>query len=54
MWGKEHGKAVFMQSQDIVTYLAELGQELHHLGVQQPIRILLIGGHAGSQQTYDE
>jgi hypothetical protein len=41
---KEHGKAVVMQAQDIVTYLAELGQELQHLGVQQPIRILLVGG----------
>ena len=41
---KEHGKAVAMQAQDIVTYFAELGQELQHLGVQQPIRILLIGG----------
>ncbi|MFL5656789.1 MAG: hypothetical protein ACJ8CB_21740 [Ktedonobacteraceae bacterium] len=33
-----------MQAQDIVTYFAELGQELQHLGVQHPIRILLIGG----------
>jgi len=41
---KEHGKAVAMQAQDIVTYFAELGQELQHLGVQHPIRILLIGG----------
>ena|SRR5437868_9668521 len=36
---KEHVKAVAMQAQDIVTYFAELGQELQH-----PIRILLIGG----------
>jgi len=41
---KEHGKAVAMQAQDIVTYLAALGQELQHLGVQHPIRILLVGG----------
>ncbi len=41
---KEHGKAVVMQAQEIVTYLAELGQELQHLGVQHPIRILLVGG----------
>jgi len=33
-----------MQAQEIVTYLAELGQELQHLGVQHPIRILLVGG----------
>jgi hypothetical protein len=44
MMGNEHGKAVAMQAQDIVTYFAELGQELQHLGVQHPIRILLIGG----------
>jgi|SRR6266436_407691 len=41
---KEHVKAIAMQAQDIVTCLAELGQELQHLGVQQPIRILLVGG----------
>lgn len=33
-----------MQAQEIETYLAELGQELHHLGVQHPISILLVGG----------
>src|SRR5439155_19623545 len=44
MLRKEHVKAVAMQAQDIITYFAELGQELQHLGVQHPIRILLIGG----------
>src|SRR6185312_16875755 len=33
-----------MKTQDIVSYLGELGQELQHLGLQQPIRILLVGG----------
>lgn len=33
-----------MQAQEIETYLAELGQELQNLGVQRPIRILLVGG----------
>jgi hypothetical protein len=33
-----------MQKQDIETYLAELGQTLQDLGVQQPVRILLVGG----------
>ncbi len=33
-----------MQAQDIITYLAELGQELQNLGVQYPVRILLVGG----------
>ena len=41
---KEHVKAVAMQAQDIITYFAELGQELQNLGVQHPVRILLIGG----------
>ncbi len=41
---KEHEKVVAMQAQDIMTYFAELGQELQHLGIQNPIRILLIGG----------
>ena len=50
---KEHGKAVAMQAQDIVTYFAELGQELQHLGVQHPIRILLKGqgGHLCTVST---
>jgi len=33
-----------MQAHDIETYLADLGQELQHSGVRQPIRILLVGG----------
>jgi hypothetical protein len=33
-----------MHAQDIETYLAELGQELQNLGIQHPIRILLVGG----------
>ncbi len=33
-----------MQAQEIEMYLAELGQELQNLGVQHPIRILLVGG----------
>ena len=44
MEGKEHVKVVTMEAQDIVAYFAELGQELQNLGVQHPIRILLIGG----------
>src|SRR5436309_5309848 len=33
-----------MQAQEIEMYLAELGQELQRMGVQQPIRVLLVGG----------
>jgi|SRR5579875_3737944 len=33
-----------MQRQEIEQYLAELGQTLEQQGVQQPVRILLIGG----------
>jgi hypothetical protein len=33
-----------MHAQDIENYLAELGQELLNLGLQHPIRILLVGG----------
>lgn len=33
-----------MQAQEIESYSAELGQELQNLGVQYPIRILLVGG----------
>jgi len=33
-----------MHAQEIENYLAELGQELQNLGVQHPIRILLVGG----------
>ena len=33
-----------MQAQDIERALAALGQELQNLGVQKPIRLLLVGG----------
>ncbi len=33
-----------MKKQDIEKYLFELGQELSYLGIQQPVRILVIGG----------
>lgn len=33
-----------MEKQDIERYLAELEQELSNLGIQQPVRILIIGG----------
>ena len=33
-----------MQAQEIENHLAELGQELQAQGIQQPVRILLIGG----------
>jgi hypothetical protein len=33
-----------MPDQEIVSYLAELGQELQNLGIQYSIRILLVGG----------
>lgn len=33
-----------MQVQEIEFYLAQLGQELEDRGVQQPVRVLLIGG----------
>jgi len=33
-----------MQAQDIEAYLADLGQELQDLGVEDPVRILMIGG----------
>ena len=33
-----------MQAHEIERYLAELGQELQHQGVQHPIRVLLVGG----------
>jgi hypothetical protein len=48
-----------MQTNDIEIYLAKLGQELHAQGVQQPVRILLVGGafmltQVGSRQTTDD
>src|SRR5947209_17425761 len=48
-----------MQANDIEIYLAKLGQELHAQGVQQPVRILLVGGafmltQVGSRQTTDD
>lgn len=33
-----------MQAEEIDTYLAQLGQELQTRGIQEPVRILLIGG----------
>ena len=33
-----------MQAQDIEKYLSQLGQELVKLGVDRPIRVLMIGG----------
>lgn len=33
-----------MQAREIEMYLAQLGQELEERGVQQPVRMLLIGG----------
>lgn len=33
-----------MQAQDIELYLSQFGQELVNLGVQRPLRVLLIGG----------
>ena len=33
-----------MQAKEIETHLAELGKELHEMGLERPIRILLIGG----------
>lgn len=35
---------LFMQEQEIVECLRRLGEELEKLGIQQPIRILMIGG----------
>jgi hypothetical protein len=45
-----------MQAQDIEVYLADLGQELARMQLQQPVRILLIGGafmltQLGSRRT---
>jgi len=42
--GKIESKEVDMQAQEIEMYLAQLGQELQDLGVQHPVRILLVGG----------
>jgi hypothetical protein len=33
-----------MQAEEIETHLAELGLELQEMGLQRPIRILLVGG----------
>ncbi len=33
-----------MQAEEIEAYLAELGQELQNMGIQDPLRILMIGG----------
>ena len=48
-----------MHKKDIETYLAELGQELHDLGVQRHVRILLVGGafmltQVKNRQTTDD
>ena len=32
-----------MQAMDIEKYLAHLGQELTNLGMQEPVRVLMIG-----------
>lgn len=33
-----------LNARDIEAYLAELGQELQHAGVAQPVRLLMVGG----------
>ncbi len=33
-----------MRAQDIERYLADLGQQLQHMEIQQPVRILMVGG----------
>lgn len=33
-----------MTTQDIESYLAELGQELQNAGITQPVRLLIVGG----------
>ena len=33
-----------MRAQDIERFLADLGQQLQHMEVQQPVRILMVGG----------
>jgi hypothetical protein len=44
-----------MQAQDIEQYLSQLGQELGHLGVHQPFRVLMIGNDTHSRLvTKDE
>ena len=48
-----------MQAQDIERYLADLGQELARMQLQQPVRILLIGGaymltQLGSRRTTND
>lgn len=42
-----------MQAQEIEVYLADLGQELQDLGVEDPIRILMIGGAFMLIQMYN-
>jgi hypothetical protein len=44
IYQQENNEVGKMQAQEIERYLAELGQELQNLGVQYPIRILLVGG----------
>ncbi len=48
-----------MNKTEIETYLAQLGQALEDMGVQQPVRLLLIGGafmllQVGSRRTTDD
>jgi ATP phosphoribosyltransferase len=33
-----------VEAQEIEVYLADLGQELQDIGVEEPVRILMIGG----------
>ena len=40
-----------MRAQDIELYLADLGQQLQHMEIQQPVRILMVGG---GLRKYDE
>ena len=48
-----------MQAKDIENYLIQLGQEFIHLGIQKPVRVLLIGGaymilHANMARSTDD
>lgn len=48
-----------MQAREIEMYLAELGQELQDMGVQSPVRVLLVGGafmltQVKNRQTTDD
>ena len=41
-----------MQAMDIEKYLAHLGQELTNLGMQEPVRVLMIGGAYRNHTDY--